>query len=144
MSRFELIAVYIMASERNGTLYLGVTGNLIQRAHQHREGLIDGFSKRYGCRLLVWYEEYMEMGAAIVREKDIKKWRRAWKLRLIERSNPQWRDLYEDFTGARRRDGEVGQGEDFRAAGLLNLYCLHNLPSLAEEIQGRMKMQRGR
>jgi putative endonuclease len=57
MSRFEFVAVYIMASKRNGTLYLGVTGNLVQRAYQHREGLVDGFSKRYGCRLLVWFEQ---------------------------------------------------------------------------------------
>jgi putative endonuclease len=101
MSRFELIAVYIMASARNGTLYLGVTGNLIQRAYQHREGLIEGFSKRYGCKQLVWYERYEEIGAAIVREKDIKKWRRAWKLNLIEKTNPQWRDLYDDFANPR-------------------------------------------
>ena len=97
MSRFELIAVYIMASRRNGTLYLGVTGNLPQRAYQHREGMIDGFVKKYGCKLLVWYEAHEEMGVAIVREKEIKKWRRAWKLDLIEKINPQWRDLYEDF-----------------------------------------------
>jgi putative endonuclease len=97
MSRFELIAVYIMASKRNGTLYLGVTGNLLKRAHQHREGLTKGFSRRYGCTLLVWYEQHTEMGAAIAREKEIKPWRRSWKLALIEKVNPQWRDLYEDF-----------------------------------------------
>ena len=97
MSRFELIAVYIMASRRNGTLYLGVTGNLPQRAYQHREGLIDGFAKKYGCKMLVWYESHEEMGAAIAREKEVKKWRRAWKLDLIEKRNPQWRDLYEDY-----------------------------------------------
>ena len=98
MSRFELIAVYIMASKRNGTLYLGVTGNLPQRAHQHREGKIEGFSKKYGCKHLVWFEQHQEIGAAIAREKDIKKWRRAWKLALIEKANPQWRDLYDDFS----------------------------------------------
>jgi putative endonuclease len=97
MARFELVAVYIMASQRNGTLYLGVTGDLIQRAHQHREGEIDGFSKTYGCKHLVWYEQHSEIGAAIVREKEIKKWRRTWKLALIEKNNSQWRDLYEDF-----------------------------------------------
>ncbi|MBL8536346.1 MAG: GIY-YIG nuclease family protein [Hyphomonadaceae bacterium] len=91
------IAVYIMASKRNGTLYLGVTATLIQRAHQHREGLIEGFSQRYGCKMLVWFEQHQEMPAAIAREKDIKKWRRGWKLNLIEKQNPQWRDLYEDF-----------------------------------------------
>ncbi|MEZ5957718.1 MAG: GIY-YIG nuclease family protein [Hyphomonadaceae bacterium] len=98
MSRFEFIAVYIMASKRNGTLYLGVTGNLPQRAHQHREGLIEGFSQQYGCKHLVWFEQHQEMGAAIAREKDLKKWRRAWKLALIEKLNPQWRDLYDDFS----------------------------------------------
>jgi len=98
MSRFELIAVYIMASKRNGTLYLGVSGNLAQRAHQHREGKIEGFSQKYGCKLLVWYEQYEESGAAIAREKELKKWRRAWKLALIEKTNPQWRDLYDDFS----------------------------------------------
>ena len=86
MSRFEFIAVYIMASQRNGTLYLGVTGDLLQRGHQHREGLIDGFSKRYGCKHLVWFEQHTEMVAAIAREKAIKKWTRAWKLDLIESS----------------------------------------------------------
>ena len=97
MSRFEFIAVYIMASKRNGTLYLGVTTNLVQRAFQHREGTIEGFSQRYGCKLLVWFEQHQELTVAIAREKDMKKWRRAWKLSLIEKSNPQWRDLYDDF-----------------------------------------------
>ncbi len=87
-----------MASGRNGTLYLGVTANLTQRAHQHREGAVEGFSKRYGCTRLVWFEQHSEISAAIAREKDIKKWRRAWKLNLIERANPQWRDLFEDFS----------------------------------------------
>ncbi|MBI3438061.1 MAG: GIY-YIG nuclease family protein [Proteobacteria bacterium] len=98
MPRHEFIAVYIMASRRNGTLYLGVTDNLIQRAHQHREGLIDGFSKKYGCKILVWYEQHREISAAIAREKDMKDWRRAWKLNLIEKANPQWRDLSDDFS----------------------------------------------
>jgi putative endonuclease len=98
MSRHEFIAVYIMASKRNGTLYLGVTDSLIRRAHQHREGLIDGFSKKYACKHLVWYEQHTEISAAIAREKDMKDWRRAWKLTLIEKTNPQWRDLYDDFS----------------------------------------------
>ncbi|MBL8536610.1 MAG: GIY-YIG nuclease family protein [Hyphomonadaceae bacterium] len=93
MSRFEFIAVYLMASRRNGTLYLGVTSNL----PQHREGAIEGFSKKHGCTVLVWFEQHAEMGAAIAREKEIKKWRRAWKLALLEKRNPQWRDLYDDF-----------------------------------------------
>jgi putative endonuclease len=101
MARFEDIAVYIMASKRNGTLYLGVTTNLPQRALQHREGKIEGFSQRYGCKLLVWFEQHQEFTAAIAREKDIKKWRCAWKLALIEKTNPQWRDLYADFSNPR-------------------------------------------
>jgi putative endonuclease len=97
MPRHEFIAVYIMASKHNGALYLGVTSNLPQRAHQHREGQIEGFSQKYSCKLLVWFEGYEEISAAITREKELKKWRRDWKLELIEKSNPQWRDLYEDF-----------------------------------------------
>jgi putative endonuclease len=97
MAQREFIAVYIVANKRNGTLYLGVTGDLIQRAHQHRAGLIEGFSRRYGCKHLVWFEQHSEISAAIGREKVLKKWRRAWKLALIEKANPQWRDLYEDF-----------------------------------------------
>ena len=101
MPRYDCIAVYIMANQPNGTLYLGVTSDLPQRAHQHREGLIDGFSKKYGCKLLVWYEQHEQMHTALAREKEIKKWRRTWKLRLIETSNPQWRDLYQDFINPR-------------------------------------------
>jgi putative endonuclease len=88
-------AVYIMANQRNGTLYTGVTSNLLQRVHQHREGLIPGFAVRYGCRLLVWYEPHDEMAAAIAREKQIKGGSRRKKLALIEATNPAWRDLYE-------------------------------------------------
>ena len=97
MSRYEFIAVYLMASQRNGTLSLGVTSNLLQRGLEHREGRIAGFSAKYGCKRLVWWEQHGDMLSAIAREKDIKPWRRAWKLALIEKINPQWRDLYEDF-----------------------------------------------
>ena len=90
-------AVYIMASRRNGTLYTGVTSDLLLRGLHHREGKIDGFTKKYGCTLLVWFEQFGEMKSAIAREKEIKGLRRAWKLNLIEKTNPQWRDLYEDF-----------------------------------------------
>lgn len=89
-------AVYIMASRRNGTLYTGVTSNLAQRAYQHREALIPGFTSRYGCRMLVWYEFHEEMIAAIAREKQIKAGSRKNKIALIEALNPAWRDLYED------------------------------------------------
>jgi putative endonuclease len=89
--------VYIMANKRNGTLYTGVTANLLQRVHQHREGLMPGFTTRYGCKLLVWYEPHHEMSAAIAREKQIKAGSRRKKLALIEAMNPAWRDLYEDL-----------------------------------------------
>ena len=89
--------VYIMASGRNGTLYVGVTANVRQRAWQHRTGLIPGFTQRYRCKLLVWYEHHDRMDTAITREKQIKAGSRAKKLTLIEATNPGWRDLYEDF-----------------------------------------------
>jgi putative endonuclease len=89
--------VYLMASRRNGTLYLGVTSNLVQRAYQHRNGLIEGFSKRYGCRTLVWYEAHDDIQDARARELQMKRWKRAWKLQAIEGMNPGWRDLFEDI-----------------------------------------------
>lgn len=91
--------VYIVASGRNGTIYTGVTSDLARRAHEHRHGLIDGFSTRYGCKLLVWYEAFVDMPTAIACEKRIKEWRRAWKLELIEKDNPTWRDLSINFLG---------------------------------------------
>ena len=109
MARFDLMAVYLMASRRNGTLYLGVTSDLINRGLEHREGRFDGFSKKYGCRTLVWWEQHFDINDAIVREKRIKGWKRAWKLALIEKTNPTWRDLYEDFLLPR----EARQNEPF-------------------------------
>ena len=85
--------VYMMASKRNGTLYIGVTSNLVQRAWQHKEGLVKGFTKRYHVHTLVWYELHSTMEAAIAREKALKEWKRAWKLELIEKDNPSWLDL---------------------------------------------------
>ncbi len=87
--------VYIMANKRNGTLYTGVTSNLGRRAHEHREGLTPGFTSRYGCKLLVWYEGYERMDDAIAREKQIKGGSRARKIALIQAMNPEWRDLYD-------------------------------------------------
>ena len=89
--------VYILASQRNGTLYIGVTSNLMQRVWHHKNDLVEGFTKRYGVHTLVWYESHEMMESAIVREKAIKEWRRAWKLDLIEKGNPAWRDLYEEL-----------------------------------------------
>jgi putative endonuclease len=91
------IAVYIMASARNGTLYTGVTSALWKRVQQHKLGVFEGFSKTYGCKTLVWYETHLTMLEAIRREKLIKRWRRAWKLKLIEAENPTWRDLSEGW-----------------------------------------------
>jgi putative endonuclease len=89
--------VYIMASKRNGTLYTGVTSNLPGRAFQHRTGLVKGFTAKYGCKLLVWYEQHESMYEAIAREKQIKAGSRAKKLELIEALNPGWKDLYEEL-----------------------------------------------
>ncbi|MFL5058460.1 MAG: GIY-YIG nuclease family protein, partial [Xanthobacteraceae bacterium] len=88
--------VYLMASRRNGTLYLGVTNNLVRRVHEHKNKVVPGFTSRYGVDRLVWYECYDDPTTAIMREKDIKKWRRAWKIRLIEEMNPDWHDLYDE------------------------------------------------
>ena len=90
--------VYVMASGENGTLYVGVTSDLAKRVFAHREGLIDGFTKKYGVKKLVWYERHETMESAIVRETQLKKWNRAWKVREVGAFNPEWRDLYEDIT----------------------------------------------
>ncbi len=89
--------VYMMASKRNGTLYIGVTSNLVQRVWQHKQELAEGFTKRYHVHTLVWYELHTTMEAAIAREKALKGWRRAWKLDLIEKANPDWRDLGDEL-----------------------------------------------
>ena len=89
--------VYILTSKRNGTLYVGVTSNLAQRVWQHKNDLAKGFTKRYGVHTLVWHERHDTMASAIAREKALKEWQRSWKLELIERDNPKWRDLYEDL-----------------------------------------------
>ena len=86
---------YIMASKRNGTLYVGVTNNLVRRAWEHREGIIPGFTKKYDIKMLVYFEVFHDIGLAIRRETRLKFYRRSWKLRLIETTNPEWRDLYE-------------------------------------------------
>jgi putative endonuclease len=86
--------VYILAGKQNGTLYVGVTSNLVQRVNQHKEALVDVFSKKYSVKALVWYELHDTMESAISREKALKKWERGWKLRLIQEMNPQWLDLY--------------------------------------------------
>ena len=89
--------VYIMASRLNGTLYIGVTSDLPARAYQHRNGMVEGFTEKHGCKLLVWYEVHDELDGARYRERQLKKWNRDWKLRLIETKNPDWHDLFESL-----------------------------------------------
>jgi putative endonuclease len=89
--------VYILASQRNGTLYVGVTSDLIHRVWQHKQKEVEGFTAKYNVSRLVYYEIYQTAEQAITREKKIKKWRRAWKIRLIQKENPEWRDLYEEI-----------------------------------------------
>jgi len=96
-----IIGVYIMASGRHGTIYIGVSGDLRRRIYQHREGLVPGFTKTYGCKRLVWFETFETITWAIRREKTLKRWLREWKCNLIERTNPVWADLYEDLATPR-------------------------------------------
>ena len=91
--------VYMLASGKHGTLYLGVTNDLVRRTYEHKSKAVDGFSKRYDVDKLVWFEVYDDPTSAISREKELKKWRRDWKVRLIEESNPNWDDLYPGIVG---------------------------------------------
>ena len=94
---FGMYAVYIMASRRNGTLYIGVTNNLTKMVYEHRNDLLEGFTKKYGVHRLVYYEQSEDVRGAIEREKRLKAWKRRWKLRLIEEMNPEWNDLYDQL-----------------------------------------------
>lgn len=98
----KIFHVYIMASKRYGTLYTGVTSDLIRRIRQHKEGLADGFTKKYSVKTLVYYEPFESADAAIQREKRIKDWKRQWKIDLIEKANPNWHDLFEDLKNRSR------------------------------------------
>ncbi len=108
--------VYFLASQRNGTLYIGVTSNLFDRMRAHREGTFEGFTKKYNVKQLVYYETHMTMDEAIKRESQLKKWRRLWKIRLIEQVNPTWSDMFDDEAGIREHgvggqvDDEMGEG----------------------------------
>jgi len=95
--RFKAGFVYLLASRLNGTIYVGSTSNLIQRTYQHRNGLIDGFTREHGCQLLVWFEAHDHLQEARRREFQIKKWKRDWKLKLIEDANPDWLDLFDSL-----------------------------------------------
>jgi putative endonuclease len=90
--------VYILASRRNGTLYVGMTDDLVRRVWEHRIGTVPGFTRKYGVKMLVWYEQHETREMAFQRERQIKRWNRAWKLQLIERFNPTWKDLAVDLT----------------------------------------------
>ena len=96
MARERLPCVYILASGPRGTLYIGVTSDLVSRIHQHKSDLVDGFTKRHRIHALVWHEVHGDMESAIRREKSLKAWKRLWKIELIESMNPKWRDLYSD------------------------------------------------
>jgi len=98
MQSRSMYYVYLLASRKQGTLYLGVTNDLVRRVYQHKHKMTPGFASRYGVDRLVWFECYDDPVTAITREKEIKKWRRAWKIALIEKENPDWRDLYPDIT----------------------------------------------
>jgi putative endonuclease len=95
----ETYYVYMLGSGLNGTLYIGVTSNLGKRIWEHKEGLVNGFTKRYAVKNLVWFEVHDDVIGAITREKQLKKWNRAWKIQLIQENNPRWRDLYYDILG---------------------------------------------
>ena len=90
-------AVYILANKRNGTLYIGVTADLLKRVYEHKQDLVKGFTKKYGVHMLVHFELHEDMYRAITREKQLKKWERKWKIELIEKTNPEWRDLYTEL-----------------------------------------------
>jgi putative endonuclease len=93
--------VYIVANRRRGTIYVGVTNDLVRRVHEHREGIYDSFTRKHGCKHLVWFDLTGDVNAAIAHEKRVKKWLRPWKDALIEKQNPDWRDLWWDIIGPR-------------------------------------------
>lgn len=93
----ETYYIYILASKRNGTLYTGVTNDLLRRVWEHKNAVVEGFSQKYGVKKLVWYESTTDIDAAIMREKQIKKWDRQWKIKMIEKENPNWKDLFDEI-----------------------------------------------
>ncbi len=134
--------VYILASRRNGTLYTGVTSDLAHRVWQHREGLVPGFTATYGVKALVWYEHHASIDEAITREKRLKEWQRAWKLRLIEEANPGWRGL----SRARRSDQgttapPAAQPRPSRAKSK-DASPLHRHPGAGRDPEGRQELSR--
>jgi putative endonuclease len=97
--REHIYFVYILASRRNGTLYVGVTNDVVRRTYEHKNDLIEGFTKKYGVHILVWYEAHGDINTAVTREKRLKRWNRAWKIKLIEEHNSGWNDLYDRMMG---------------------------------------------
>jgi putative endonuclease len=110
-------SVYLLASKPHGTLYVGVTNDLIGRITEHREGLVPGFTKKYDMKMLVWFEQHGDIAEAIAREKKLKKWRRDWKANLIEHDNPHWIDLYPALIGHRSRTSRSSLRDD-RSSGM--------------------------
>lgn len=110
MSMRNQYFVYILASERNGTLYIGMTNNLAHRVHQHKTGMIDGFTTKYKVNKLVYYQQGSDVNKIIEREKQLKKWNRAWKLSLIDQFNPEWKDLFTEIAGL---DGNIEEKTGF-------------------------------
>jgi putative endonuclease len=103
-------SVYILASAPRGTLYVGVTSDLVKRVWEHRNDLVDGFTRKYGVHRLVHFELHQRMYDAIQREKQLKKWERIWKIELIERRNPEWRDLWDEIVGAEENGSPLSRG----------------------------------
>lgn len=126
-------AVYILASCRNGTLYTGVTSNLIRRVWEHKNNIYPGFTQRYGVHILVWFELHPSMYSAIKREKCIKEWKRSWKIALIEKTNQNWNDLYGSISGLdsglRRNDTSIGTVESLQITynNAMNSYLKGNM-----------------
>jgi putative endonuclease len=97
MKQKKIFSVYILASKKNGTIYIGVTSNIRRRVYEHKNGLVEGFTKKYKVHDLIYYESYEYINDALTREKQLKHWNRKWKIELIEKENPEWKDLYEDL-----------------------------------------------
>jgi len=112
--RLRSPCVYVLASKPNGTLYVGVTSDIVRRVWEHRTGEIDGFTRKYGVKLLVYLEFHATMTDAIAREKRVKKWERVWKIALIGRDNPEWRDLYDGIVGSEPTMDSRRRGNDER------------------------------
>jgi putative endonuclease len=108
--------VYILASKRYGTLYVGVTNDVTRRTWEHKQKLVEGFTKKYGVHMLVYYETFTDVVEAIAREKRLKRWHRTWKIELIQRQNPEWRDLYDDLVTQICHPGQAEPNEVGRSA----------------------------